>query len=150
MITINPQLSVPSEVRMTKMEEALDSLKIGDIFHARSTSGAKLTCIVTDVDHQFIIGKRITSEFHYCFDRKTGLMQDKSINPCIITTVAQLPEHIQAVLLEINLKYGGPPDPQRWKADPTSRQLTLSQIDALSFASDFCETHTISCAPEQP
>ena len=133
---------------MTDMEKALSSLKIGDIFHADSSSGAKLVCLVTDINNVFIIGKRITCLDYLQFDKTTGLLQNDGVAPGVVTVVAQLPHDIHEIMLQINQKYGGPVDPKRLVTDPASYRLTRSQIDALCFISDFCETHKICGVPD--
>ena len=57
---------------MADRATALQSLAVGDIFHAQSSNGASLVCLITAVDNGTIYARRIHTQDDVQFDRSTG------------------------------------------------------------------------------
>jgi hypothetical protein len=84
-------------------ETALRNLAVGDIFHARSSNGASLVCLVTAVDDDAIYARRIHTQDDVRFDRNTGLRSGKGRTK--IDCVAPLPSDIRNILTEMDWRY---------------------------------------------
>jgi hypothetical protein len=88
---------------MDNRERAIRKLVVGDLFHARSTNSASLTCLVTAVDDATIYARRIHTQQDVEFDRRTGLEGGKSDTK--IDCVAPLPPEIRNILLALDRRY---------------------------------------------
>jgi hypothetical protein len=82
---------------------ALRNLAVGDIFHARSSNGASLVCLVTAIDDDAIYARRIHTQDDERFDRNTGFEIGKSHTK--IDCVAPFPPDIHNIFLEMDRKY---------------------------------------------
>jgi len=105
---------------------ALQRLSVGDIFHARSSNRASLTCVVTAVDKGVIHARRIHTQDDVQFDRNTGFELGKTHTR--IDCVAPLPSEIHTIFVDFDRRYraamalvrkGIEVDPReaRWTAD---------------------------------
>lgn len=88
---------------MNDREAALRSLSVGDIFHARSPSGASLVCLVTGVDEYNIRARRIHSQDDLQFDRRTGVKSAGAFSR--IDCVAAFPPDIYSIFIAMDRKY---------------------------------------------
>ena len=112
-------------------EELLGRLEVGDIFRAASESGANAICLVLSVDETAVTARRITTQQHCKFDRKTG----KSVLggadfEGTISSVEPLPADTRNTFLEMDRQY------RLGHRDKESRKLTAAQIAALLFIND--------------
>lgn len=81
----------------------LSKLGVGDIFHARSSNGASLVCLVTAVDDGTIYARRIHTQDDVQFDRGTGFEVGKQHTK--IDCVAPLPPEIYNVFVAMDRRY---------------------------------------------
>lgn len=88
---------------MTDLQNALKGLAVGDIFHARSSNGASLLCLVTAVDRTTIYARRIHTQDEERFDRKTGFEWGKVDTK--IDCVTPLPPEIRDVFVRLDQRY---------------------------------------------
>lgn len=88
---------------MIDRKRALQHLDVGDIFHARSSNGASLVCLITAVDHGTIHARRIHTQDDVQFDRSTGFEVGKQHTS--IDCVAPFPPDIQNIFLAMDQKY---------------------------------------------
>jgi hypothetical protein len=88
---------------MADRETALRNLAVGDIFHARSSNGASLVCLVTAVDDGTIYARRIHTQDDVQFDRDTGFEAGKPHTR--IDCVVPFPPDIHKIFLETDQKY---------------------------------------------
>jgi len=88
---------------MTNRERTLWQLAVGDIFHARSTNGASLVCLVTAIDEGTIQARRIHTQDNHSFDRNTGLECGKDRTK--IDCATPFPPDIHNFFLGLDRKY---------------------------------------------
>jgi hypothetical protein len=84
-------------------EIALQTLVVGDIFHARSSNGANLVCLVTAIDDGAIYARRIHTQDDVQFDRDTDFEVGKPHTR--IDYVVPFPPDIHKIFLETDRKY---------------------------------------------
>jgi hypothetical protein len=119
-------------------ERLLQSLALGDIFHAESTNGASLICLVTSVSELAIEARTVTTQIRIRFDRHTGkaVWGEHDIS-CSIDSIARLPSEIRSVLLGIDEKFGLERNVERLR-------LTDAEKRALIFVDDYYAANRIS------
>jgi hypothetical protein len=94
----------------------LSKLVVGDIFHATGPSGASLICLTMSVTETTIRARTVTTQYHFDFDRKTGMAEYSAriigipewgdeIKSCAIDSVAPLPIDIHNIMLGIDRKF---------------------------------------------
>jgi|HubBroStandDraft_4_1064222.scaffolds.fasta_scaffold646507_2 hypothetical protein len=88
---------------MPDRERGLQQLAVGDIFHAQSTNGASLVCLVTAVDGATIYARRIHTQDDVKFDRNTGFEVGKPHTR--IDCVASLPSDIHDIFVQMDRRY---------------------------------------------
>ena len=90
---------------MANRGAALNSLAVGDIFHAESPNAASLICLVLAVTETTIQARTMTHQIHLEFDRQTGVAEwgDDRV-PCVVDSVAPLPADIHNVMLGLDRK----------------------------------------------
>ena len=118
---------------MTDRESALRKLAAGDIFHARSSNGASLVCLVTALDDSTIYARRIRTQDDVHFDRTTGLRMPSARTR--IDCVTPFPPDIHNIFLEVDRKRrehtelfhkGIEPDPEQRKMTADEMRANLS------------------------
>jgi len=116
---------------MAAGQTGLCDLAVGDIFHAVSSNGASLVCLVTAVDDLTISARRIHTQDDHRFDRNTGFEWDKKHTK--IDCVVPLPPEIHGLFLTMDRKYqeltalvrkGVELDPQQCKLTPDERRAS--------------------------
>jgi hypothetical protein len=130
---------------MTNREAALQTIAVGDIFHASGTNGASFICLALQVREDAVFARRITTQSVHWFDRTTGLDQD---NPkIVIDSVAPLPEDIREIMLSIDLLFreaecrsAEEPD---WEPPENHFHQNKDQIRALLFIAKFYAAHPL-------
>jgi hypothetical protein len=114
---------------LTDRATGLRGLAVGDIFHARSSNGASLVCLVTAIHDRRIDARRIHTQDDLQFDRYTGFEAGKDHTR--IDCIAQLPPDIRNVLLNMDRRYqnaysmirqGVEVDPEQAKQTPDERR----------------------------
>ena len=94
----------PDEPRT--VADLLSSLIAGDIFHATSTKGASLLCIVNEVRADTIAARRFTTGATMVFDRATGaLLKSGNVSMAWIDTVEPLPSATHNTFLDMDRRY---------------------------------------------
>jgi hypothetical protein len=88
---------------MVDRETALRKVAVGDIFHARSSNRASLTCLVTAIDEGVIRARRIHTQDDVQFDRNTGFELGKAHTR--IDCVAPLPPEVHTIFVEFDKRY---------------------------------------------
>lgn len=112
-------------------EELLGRLEVGDIFHAVSERGAVAICLVLSVDETAVTARRITTQQHCKFDRKTGKsVLGGTAFEGTISSVEPLPSDIHNTFLEMDRQY------RLGHRDEESMKLKASQKAALLFIHD--------------
>jgi hypothetical protein len=121
---------------MPDRETALQNLAVGDIFHARSSNGASLVCLVTAVGDGIICARRIHTQDDVQFDRNTGFELGKAHTK--IDCVTPFPPDIESIFLAMDRKYQElmalvgqgvelTPDQTRMSADEKRASLSIDQ-----------------------
>ena len=85
---------------MVDRERALSNLAVGDFFHAGSSNGASLICLVTSVSEGTIYARQITSQDDLKFDRNSGI--DLTDSRARIDCVAPFPQEMHDAFLELD------------------------------------------------
>ena len=106
---------------MTDRAALLGCLLVGDIFHAVCPNKASYICLVEAVTSDRIQARRVTTQEHVEFDRRTGLITDGDV-PCTIDSIAPLPVHIHNVMLGLDRKMRLEGDPERFKINEEEKQ----------------------------
>jgi len=88
---------------MTDPQDALESLAVGDIFHARASNGASLICLVTALDDTTIYARRIHTQDNERFDRKTGAEWSNADTK--VDCAAPLPPDIHDIFVRLDERY---------------------------------------------
>ena len=96
---------------MVDRETALRKVAVGDIFHARSSNRASLTCLVTAIDEGVIRARRIHTQDDVQFDRNTGFELGKAHTR--IDCVAPLPPEVHTIFVEFDKRYQAMMQPVR-------------------------------------
>lgn len=118
---------------MINSDSAIRKLAVGDIFHARSSNGASLVCLVTAIDEDAIHARRIHTQDAHRFDRDTGFECGRVHTK--IDCVTPFPPDIRHIFLELDRKYqahmalerkGVGLDPEKCKLTPDERRANLS------------------------
>jgi hypothetical protein len=118
---------------MINRVNALRKLAVGDIFHARSSNGASLICLVTGIDEDTIQARRIHTQDDHKFERSTGLECGKAHTR--IDCVAPFPPDIHDIFLKIDTKHrqltelfrkGIEPDPEQRIMSADEKRANLS------------------------
>ncbi|HEY1980926.1 MAG TPA: hypothetical protein VGH13_12650 [Xanthobacteraceae bacterium] len=123
---------------MSDRKALIDSLDVGDIFHAEYPNGASCICRVSSVSDETIHSRRMTTHENLEFGRHTGIerINDGSAQ-AVINSVAPLPPEIRSVLLTIERKYA-PINIEDWNnADLERFKLTAAEKHALIFVADY-------------
>jgi hypothetical protein len=108
-------------------ETLLKRLVVGDIFHAESPRGASLICLAVSIDEATIQARRVTTQEHLEFDRRTGVERCVDQHMTRINSVAPLPVDVLNVILAIDRKY-------RLLQNLDQGKLTDAEIKALMYA----------------
>jgi hypothetical protein len=111
---------------MTDRRTLLQSLAVGDIFHAGSPNGASLICLATLVTETAIQARTVTTQKHLQFDRQTGIAEwgvERVV--CTIDSVAPVPVEIHHVLLGIDRKFRLEQDLQRLKLNDDEKRALI-------------------------
>jgi hypothetical protein len=98
---------------VAEREKLLRQIKVGDFFHAKSPSGAKMLCLTTAIDDTTIHARRITTQMDHEFDCRTGTEKGNSPGFGRIDSVAPLPPDIRDVFLGLDHRYRTSTDPER-------------------------------------
>ena len=114
---------------MTGRTNALETIAVGDIFHAECSNGASLICLTLSVTDHAIRARTVTTQGIYEFDRSQGIRLGGKTK-CTIDSIVALPADIHAVLLGLDLRY-------RLRKAPDHIALTRAEIDALDFVDTF-------------
>jgi len=125
---------------MTEREIALGRIAVGDIFHARTASGASFICLALKVNDKTILARRVTTQSVHEFNRRTGI-EDLDGVPLTIDSVARLPADIEEIMLSLDRKYREDEyrraeDPE-WKMSAHDARLTTDEIRGLLFVGKF-------------
>ena len=114
---------VPS---MTDREIALERLVIGDIFHATSSDGTTLICLVTLISDTTIYARTVTTQYSLKFARRTGVGEWRGPTvPCTIDSIAPLPVDIHNVMLGIDRKFRLELKEERFKLTDDEKRALL-------------------------
>jgi hypothetical protein len=108
---------------------ALNRLVVGDILHATCPGGASLICLVEAITDDRIMTRRVTTQDHVEFDRRTGHTVGDKV-PCTIDSIAPLPVHIHSLMLGLDRK-------MRLTTDPEKYKLNREEIQAVSFVNEY-------------
>src|SRR6266852_4983256 len=114
---------------MSDRMAALSRLVVGDILHAKCPNGASLICLIEAVTDARIETRRITTQDHVEFDRRTGRTIGDEV-PCTIDSIAPLPVHIHNVMLGLDRK-------MRLTIDPEKYKLNHEEIEAMYFVNSY-------------
>jgi hypothetical protein len=113
---------------MPDRESALRKLAVGDIFHANSSNGASLICLVLSVTEETIQSRTVTTQVSLEFDRRTGNAKwGEEPIICTMDSVTPLPVEIHNTMLEIDRKF-------RLERNLERLRLTDAEKRALVFA----------------
>ena len=128
---------------MTDLQNALKGLAAGDIFHARSSNGASLLCLVTAVDEATIYARRIHTQDEERFDRKTGFEWGKADTK--IDCIAPLPPEIHDVFVRLDQRYQEQSALIRKGLEPNMKeaQWTPDERRAHDFLRDHISAHSV-------
>ncbi len=131
---------------MPDRETALRNLAVGDIFHARSSNGASLVCLVTALDHDTIYARRIHTQDDERFDRNTGFEVGKVHTK--IDCVTPLPPDIHSIFVGMDWRYQDAYAKVRQgiEVDPTEARLTADERRAHDFLRQHIEANPIQSA----
>lgn len=92
--------------QMPDRKDELRKLAVGDIFHANSSNGASLICLVLSVTGETIQSRTVTTQVYIEFDRRTGNAEwgeDRIM--CIIDSITPLPVEIHNTMLGLDRKF---------------------------------------------
>lgn len=112
---------------MTDRERALDSIVPGDIFHGESSNGASLICLALEVGETTIEARRVTTQDHISFNRKTGITASGNN---WIDSAAPLPPEIHQIMLGLDAK-------SRYARGLEDMRLSIDEKRALVFVASF-------------
>lgn len=125
---------------MADRASTLQTIAVGDIFHASAPNGASFISLVLGVTDRTITARRITTQSVHRFDRETGVADADDI-PVTIDSVAALPPDIYEVMLGIDRKYGYSASQRRidpeWIAPAGTMELTEAEKRGLLFIAKF-------------
>lgn len=123
---------------MTPRETALQRIQVGDIFHAEGDWGGSLICLTLEVSDTTILGKTVTTQLFYRFERQSGVVRDE--NGEIIATIdstERLPDDILDIVMQIDRKFGCV------DGQEGSSKLTADEKRALLFVASFYPANPI-------
>src|SRR5471030_1263690 len=115
---------------MTKRETAIQSIAVGDLFHATSPNGASLICLALEVTDAVIVSQTVTSVYDLNFDRGTGMAErdfhGESV-VCTIDSAAPLPDDFKKTLIAVHRAYSSKDESDEPKLkDPEHRALVFA------------------------
>jgi hypothetical protein len=88
------------------LPDLLDSLVVGDFFHARGPGGQSIVCLVLDLTKTTISARRVPTFEHYVFNISTGVEQLQATGrPSQIVSVEPLPIDLHNTLLWLDRRY---------------------------------------------
>ena len=125
---------------MTSRATALESIAVGDIFHATSPNGASLICVALKVTDAVIVSQTVTSVYDLEFDRATGLAERDFHGEhvvCAIDCTAPLPDGFKETLMELHRAYS-----RKDKGD--GPELKDPEHRALVFAAQYYPANPIA------
>jgi hypothetical protein len=125
----------------------LSKLVVGDIFHAAGSHRPSLICLTMSVTEAIIRARTVTTQFHFDFDRKTGIAEFSArtigipewgdeIESCTIDSITPLPVEIHNVMLAIDRK-------SRLERDPERVKVTSDELRALRFVHFFYPSYPL-------
>lgn len=111
---------------MTNRAILLQTLVVGDIFHATCPNGASLICLVMSVTENAIHARTVTNQVYFQFDREIGIAKlgDEPVL-CTISSVAPLPGEIHNVMLGIDRKFRLEQDLERFKLNDAEKRALV-------------------------
>jgi hypothetical protein len=122
---------------MYDRETLLGRLVVGDIFYAAASNGASMICLTVSVTGTTITARRVITEEHLEFDRRTGMMAlADGRAPCTINSVAPLPIDVHNVILGIDRKF-------RLENDSERIKLNDAEKNAIILAASHYASHPI-------
>jgi hypothetical protein len=112
---------------MADRERALNSLAVGDIFHAESPNAPSMICLVMAVTETRIQARTVTHQLHLEFDRRTGVAKwgDARVLGAVVNSVAPLPVDIHNVMLGIDRKFRLEQDLERIKLNDAEKRALV-------------------------
>jgi hypothetical protein len=131
---------------MTPREIAMQTIKVGDIFHAEAEGGGSLICLAVLIRENIIRAKTVTTQLYYNFDRRSGIAIWKGEGVpewngdevlCTIDSVAQLPNDIIEIVMGLDRKFG------QYDREPEYYKLTSEEKRALVFIDEFYPSHPV-------
>ncbi|WFT79555.1 hypothetical protein QA634_30830 [Methylobacterium sp. CB376] len=121
---------------MTNQQELLKMLVEGDIFHAKSYSGAKIMCLALNNDGIIIRARRICVPLIINFDCNTGVGKtDDDRCTYMIICISPLPADVHNEVLSIERKY-------RLETKQHKLALTKKELETIMFVSSFVEENS--------
>lgn len=128
---------------MTRREDALRKIAVGDFFRTTSPNQASLPCLALEVTTDSIRARSIASRFDLKFDRTSGIAAfseyERNVD-CIIDSLAPLPPDVHRVMLGLDRKYASPSE--------ESEKLTEDEKRALVFVARFYPQNPLPLPPE--
>jgi hypothetical protein len=124
---------------MTKRETAIQSIAVGDLFHATPPNGASLICLALEVADTTIVSQTVTSVYDLNFDRKTGMAERDFHGErvvCTIDSVAPLPDDFKKTLIALHRTY-------LRKEESDEPKLKDPEHRALVFAAQYFPAHPL-------
>jgi hypothetical protein len=122
---------------MLDRKDLIESLGVGNIFHAEYPNGASCICLVLAVGEDSIQARRVTTQENLIFDRQTGVERDSNARSlATINSVTPLPAEIHDVFLDMDRKYQAfmaMDEKARFDQDPQRFKLTEAEKNAFRF-----------------
>jgi hypothetical protein len=85
-----------------------------------------MVCLVESVTKTAIYARRVTTQTHLVFDRRTGVAEvGEERVPCTINSVAPLPVEIHNIFLGLDRKFRLEHDPERLKLTEAEKRAYL-------------------------
>ncbi|MCM2396041.1 hypothetical protein NBH19_08090 [Rhizobium sp. S95] len=126
------------EINKTDRSVILGKLEVGDIFHGKSKSGGRLTCLVTKINDTHITSRRVTTQQTFVFDKVTGTSAPTDEHDGgVIESVEPLPVDIHNILVALDRRY------RLGKNRKESVKLRNEEQEALLFLGDYYEKYPI-------
>ena len=123
---------------MTPRETALQRIQVGDIFHAEGDWGDSLICLTLETSDISILGKTVTTQLFYRFERQSGVTRGENGEAiATIDSTARLPDDILDIVMQIDRKFG------YMDGGEGFYKLTADEKRALLFVSSFYPANPI-------
>ncbi|WP_395713092.1 hypothetical protein [Reyranella sp.] len=123
---------------MTPRESVLQRIQEGDIFHAEADWGGSLICLALEVTDTTILGKTVTTQLFYLFERRSRVAHDEDGQAfASIDSTARLPDDILGMVMQIDRKFS------RVDGGEGFYRLTADEKRALLFIASFYPANPI-------